>query len=343
MKVAILTPKYLPQINGNTTTVHRLVTGLKNKNISTKVINLSKLKDYDKILKIIKKFNPDIVHGFHAFKSGPMALKLSKKLQKPLIITITGTDVNHDLFNKERKSKIIGSLKHSKKIVVFHKTIKDKLIKNTDIMNKKIVIIKQSVKLERKKYDLKDKLKLNDDNFIFLLPAGIRKVKYQNFCLDGFKKVHKKYPNTRIVSCGPVLEKDFADNFFKKIKDLDWIYYLDKIPHDRMFFAMKSADVILNTSFSEGGMSNAVLEAMFVGKPVLASNIDGNRSIIKDNFNGLLYNSEKDFIKKAETLIKNKKTRDKLGKKAQDIIRKNFSFKDEIEGYVKIYEVTTRQ
>ena len=115
------------------------------------------------------------------------------------------------------------------------------------------------------------------------------------------------------------------------------------IPHNKIYYTLKSADVVMNTSLSEGGMSNAVLEAMYIGKPVLASNIEGNRSIIKDNFNGLLYNSEKEFIKKADMLIKNKKVRNKLGKKAQIILKKNFSFKNEIEGYVKVYAVTTMQ
>ena len=141
-----------------------------------------------------------------------------------------------------------------------------------------------------------------------------------------------------MILCGPVLEKGFADSFFKKIKNLNWIYYLDKIDHNKMYNAMKSVDVVLNKSISEGGMSNAVLEAMYVGKLVLASNIEGNRSIIKDNYNGMLFSSEDDFFNKAETLIKNKKLRLRLGKKAKEILKKNFPFKEEIEGYVMVYE-----
>ncbi|MCH8162736.1 MAG: hypothetical protein IIA99_01385, partial [Proteobacteria bacterium] len=64
---------------------------LNNKKILTKVIDLSTIKNKTKILNIIKKFNPDVVHAFHAFKSGPMALQVAKKLNKPLLVTITGT------------------------------------------------------------------------------------------------------------------------------------------------------------------------------------------------------------------------------------------------------------
>ena len=330
MKIAILTPTYLPSINGNTTTVNRLVSGLNKKKIFTKVIATSKIKSNKDILKIVKKFNPDIIHAFHASKSGPIALEIAKELKKPLLVTITGTDVNHDLFNRQRRNSVIDVLNHAKNIVVFHKSIKTILIKNLPTSKNKIKIIKQSVKLEKKKYDLRKKLKLDRNHFVFLLPAGIRKVKYQNFCIEGFKRVHLKYPNVKVVLSGPVLEENFANSFFKKIKNLKWIYYLDKIPHDSIFYAMKSTDVVLNKSVSEGGMSNAVLEAMYIGKPVLASNIEGNRSIIKDNYNGLLFSSENDFFKKAGALIKNKKLRERLGRKAKEILRKNFSFKEEI-------------
>jgi len=337
MRISILTPKYLPSINGNTTTVNRLVSGLNKKKIFTKVIATSKIKSNKEILKIVKKFNPDIIHAFHASKSGPIALEIAKELKKPLLVTITGTDVNHDLINKERRNKIISVINYARKIVVFHKSIKAKLVKNSPIKRNKIKIIKQSVKLEKKGYDLRKKLNLGKDDFVFLLPAGIRKVKYQNFCIEGFKRVHLKYPNVKVVLSGPVLEEDFANSFFKKIKNLKWIYYLDKIPHDSIFYAMKSADVVLNKSVSEGGMSNAVLEAMYIGKPVLASNIEGNRSVIKNNYNGLLFSSENDFFRKAEALIKNKKLRERLGRKAKEILRKNFSFKEEIDDYVGVY------
>jgi len=201
MKIAILTPKYLPSINGNTTTVNRLVNGLKNKKIITKVLNLSELKDRTKILKAIEIFNPDIVHAFHAFKSGVPALESIIDLKIPLLVTITGTDVNHDLFNLERRDKVIEVLNYANKIVVFHKSIKNKLINNNIRLKSKIIIIKQSVKLEKKKYNLRRKLGLKKNDIVFLLPAGIRKVKYQKLSIDGFKKIHSKYPNTKVVLC----------------------------------------------------------------------------------------------------------------------------------------------
>jgi len=337
MKIAILTPKYLPQINGNTTAVDRLVLGLNSKKISTKVIDLSTIKDNNRILKIIEKFNPDIVHAFHAFKSGPVALDIAKKLKRPLLVTITGTDVNHDLFNKERRNKVISVLDYAGRIVVFHKSIKNKLLYNSTKLKNKIIIIKQSVKLERKKYNLRENLGLNNNDFVFLILAGIRDIKYHFLYINEFKKLKSKYNHIKLIISGPVLDQNFMNNIFESIKNIDWIYYLKGVPHDKIFYTVKSADVVMNTSISEGGMSNSVLEAMYCGKVVLASNIEGNRSIIKDEFNGLLFKSENEFFKKAEKLIKDKKLRERLGKNSKDILKKNFSFKEEIGGYVRVY------
>ena len=61
MRIAILTPSYIPQISGNATTVNRLVIGLKNKGIITKVIDLSRIKGEGKIFKIIKNFKKTLI------------------------------------------------------------------------------------------------------------------------------------------------------------------------------------------------------------------------------------------------------------------------------------------
>ena len=106
MKILIFTPRYLPQINGNTTTVERLVDGLEDKGIYAKVVDLSVIKDKELILETSEEFNPDIIHGFHALKGAVIALEMAQKLKKPLITTITGTDVNHDLFNPEKRKKV---------------------------------------------------------------------------------------------------------------------------------------------------------------------------------------------------------------------------------------------
>ncbi len=98
--------------------------------------------------------------------------------------------------------------------------------------------------------------------------------------------------------------------------------------------------MVLNTSISEGGMSNAVLEAMSKGRAVLASDVEGNRTIIRDGVDGFLFGSEEEFGKKAERLLVEPALRRRLGEAAQAKIAREFSPAREAEAYHGLYRDT---
>lgn len=335
MKIAIITPSYPPSIGGNATTSSRLADGLESKGIKTIVFLPEQLKEQKNFEKL-EKFRPDIVQAFHAYKSGIIGSEICKKLGIPLIVTITGTDVNINLFQDEKKGKVKEIMEFAKEIVVFHKSMMEKLVRELPQVKNKIKIIKQTVKLKHRHCEIRKKLGILKNDFVFFLPAAIRQIKYENFHLEKFVKLNEKY-GVRLILAGPVLDDTFANKFFKEIKQYSWIHYLPKIHHDEIKCVFEDIDAALNTSITEGGMANAVLEAMSIGKPVLASAIEGNISIIKDGYNSMIFSNPDDFYKKAEKLILDKKLKMKLGKNAKNFIRKNFHYKDEINGYVKIY------
>ncbi|MBI2657959.1 glycosyltransferase family 4 protein [Candidatus Woesearchaeota archaeon] len=335
MKIAIITPSYPPSIGGNATTSARLADGLKSKRIKTTVFLPEQLKE-KKNLEKLEKSKPDIVQAFHAYKSGIIGSETCKKLGIPLVVTITGTDVNINLFQDEKKDKVKEILNFAKTIVVFHKSIKAKILKELPHIKNKIRTIKQTVKLKHKHCEIRKKLGISKNDIVFFLPAAIRQIKYENFHLQEFVKLNKKY-GIKLVLAGPVLDESFAKGFLDQIKKHKWIYYIPKIPHDEIKCVFEDIDVALNTSITEGGMANAVLEAMSVGKPVLASAIEGNRSVIKDNYNGLIFEGKNDFYKNAQKLILSYKLRKKLGKNAKNFIRKNFHYRNEINGYASLY------
>ncbi len=336
MKVAIITPSYPPSIGGNSTTSSRIVEGLKARKIKTIVFLPEQLKDRENLLKL-EKFKPNLIHTFHAYKSGVIGSEICAKFDMPLIVTITGTDININLFQKEKRSEVIEILNFAKKIIVFHKSMENKIVKELPHLKNKIKIIKQTVRLKHKHCDIRKQLKLKKNDFILFLPAAVRTIKYQMFYLNEFIKLNKKY-NIKLILAGPVLDEKFAKHFFEQIKNHNWIYYIPKIPHDEIKCVFEEIDVSLNTSITEGGMANAVLEAMSVGKPVLASAIEGNISIIRNNYNGLIFRNNKEFYKKAEKLLLDKKLIEKLGRNAKNFIRKNFHYRDEINSYFKVYK-----
>ena len=72
---------------------------------------------------------------------------------------------------------------------------------------------------------------------------------------------------------GPVIEPDEGAALFRLLRSRLWARHLGPMAHDRMPQLLERADVILNCSLSEGGMANSVLEALAMGRAVLAADI----------------------------------------------------------------------
>jgi glycosyltransferase involved in cell wall biosynthesis len=100
---------------------------------------------------------------------------------------------------------------------------------------------------------------------------------------------------------------------------------------------LSQADVVLNCSISEGGMANAVLEALSLGRPVLASDIDGNRSIVADGVTGFLFRDEVEFERRAAQLARDPALRERLGRAGSALVAERFPPAREIDGYCEIY------
>jgi glycosyltransferase involved in cell wall biosynthesis len=215
--------------------------------------------------------------------------------------------------------------------------MKDRLCEEFPELEGKIVIIPHTAKLEKRVYDFSDKVKLTGEEFIFLVPAGIRPVKNVIFCLGPLARLREKYPFLRLIYAGPILDEEYGAKFLEAIKGLDWVIYLGAVPHEHMYSLFNLADVIINSSISEG-MPNAILEAMSLGKAVLVSKIHGNEALVSDGQDGLIFDSESDFYSKAEKLIQEEDLRKKLGTQAKKKVRLNFSNRREIEDHLQVYK-----
>jgi len=85
-------------------------------------------------------------------------------------------------------------------------------------------------------------------------------------------------------------------------------------------------------------MSNAVLEAMTKGVPVLASDIEGNRSVIADGDDGFLFGSPAEFLAKAGRLLDDPALRAVMGHRARMKGATQFRLEGEIGKYLALYQ-----
>ncbi|WP_409300247.1 glycosyltransferase family 4 protein [Peribacillus sp. SCS-155] len=332
MKVALVTPNF-HQPRGNTVTVQRIADKLENRGVETEIISIT---DDNMITELP---NADIIHGFHAYHFFTFKKKLEQKIDS-YVLTITGTDLNHDLFNNARRADVIQSVTEAKAVHVFNEKAKQILIEEIPAVSDRIYVIPQGIS------DLNDtKLTIDKEanTFLFVLPAGIRKVKNIPFAINMLERLHEKAGHIRLLIVGPIIEEDEG----QLVKDLveknkDWVQYIGQVPHSLMGAVYKHGDAMLNTSHSEG-QSTSIIEAMGYGLPVLVSSNEGNLSLVTHEQTGLVFNGESEFLDYAERLVNNNELRETLGGAAQEYIAKHHSDTSEVEILLNIYECIRKQ
>lgn len=327
MKVVLVTPNF-HQPRGNTVTVQRIADGLRTFGISTEIVSVTE----EGSLTVLPP--ADLIHGFHAYRFYKFMEKLKHKVSA-YIITITGTDLNQDLFNEEKRLDVIRSLTGAAAIHVFDKKAKQLLEKEIPSVANKIHIIPQANSLFPKS---RINFEKEAGTFLFILPAGIRKVKNIPFAIHALKKLYNQNGRIRLWIVGPVIEEDEGLVIKELIKENNtWTKYIGAVPHPMMGAVLQEADVVLNTSHSEG-QSTAILEAMASGLPVLVSSNDGNRSIVTHQRTGFVYNEESDFLLYAEKLVNNGDVRKEIGHAALRYVSEHHDRQSEAIVLKNIYE-----
>ena len=340
MRSLLLTPTYFPQLTGNAVTVHRISSGLGQEGVACRIIDLSTTGGID-LLDLAGDFSPDIIHSFHAYKAGRSGLLLKRMLGVPLVTTLTGTDINVDLRNPERRRIIKEVLDASDLVTVFNDHALSVLIKN-GVRRRKIRVIHQSVLMPKAQtVDYRALYNVGTNERIFLMSGGIRRVKRVGYAIDTLSQVKKVRPEIRLFIAGLVLEQEEYQRIAKRIRHLPWVHYLGQVPREHMPSLLKSVDIVLNTSASESE-ANAILEAFYFQKPVVARSIPGNSSLLTKE-TGFLFRNKKEFCEKILYVIDHPAALSRVRKAVERLMRTTFSFAGESSGYASVYETLIGQ
>ncbi len=97
-------------------------------------------------------------------------------------------------------------------------------------------------------------------------------------------------------------------------------------------------DIGVLATYTEG-ISNAIMEFMALGKPVIATDGGGSGELIKDGETGFLVKpkSPEELASKIEYLLDNEKLAASMGEKGRARIRKEFSMEKMINSFVGLY------
>ena len=346
--ILILTPTTLPDISGNAITAERWRQALVEKGLSVHVLATERL-GADNLVRCLDDVKPDVVHVHHVSRAGALVLDpyvVNHYPRIPLVVSPAGTD----LFPQEGQSCNQGTIvarvcRRASSIVTQGEwTAKKLLTRFPDVEDRILHVPKAFAWFGNDSFDLRKSSGWSPENFVFFLPAGIRPVKRNLETLLAMKKVHELRSHVRLVFAGPTLDQEYTARFQEELEQhTQFAGWIPIIPHGAMRSAYASADIVINASSSEG-LSNALLEAIAAERPILASDIPGNRWPILGEGGvsscGLLFNvSDTDeFIQQALMLIDDGELKKQLSRAARDRAATWPGPDEEAGGLVRAYE-----
>lgn len=125
---------------------------------------------------------------------------------------------------------------------------------------------------------------------------------------------------------GPELDAEYGARVRAAMSERPWVRWVPHVDSLAMRAVYSAADVVLNTSVSEG-LSNAVLEAMACARPMLVKAIPPNVELVEHGATGWVYRDELSFIAGVDAALRVGAS--EIGAAAQRFVRKHHSHERE--------------
>lgn len=316
-------------------------------------LKISSIYPIKSLLKI-KKWNLDIIHTHTEGTMGTYGRLLAKQFNIPVVHTY------HTMYEDYIYLITKGHFdKPAKKILqyftVFYcdKIVSELIVptkKTYDLFKKKyqierqINIIPTGIDIERFKkdnYDKKDllllrkKYNISKNDFVLLLVSRIsEEQKNINFLLKQQEKINKHHKDIKllVVGDGPDLNK-----FKEEYKNNKNIIFTGMIPWDEVSKYYQIGNIFVTASKTET-QGLTVIEAISSGLPVVCMEDDSFKLAIINEYNGLFFNDEEEYLKNILYLYENRKKYINMSKQA---VNSSEQFSSEMYGE-KILEVYNR-
>ncbi|WP_261133736.1 glycosyltransferase family 4 protein [Bacillus sp. Marseille-Q3570] len=327
-KIGFWTP-YLHSQRGNSITARRIVEGLRKLGFTVEVFAYDE-EEWDRAVQE-KMESCDLFHILHFNRFSKWREQQKVCIERPYIVTSGGTDVNEKMDHPISKDLLLNA----SFITVFTAGAAEKVIETYPELRDRVEVVPQSVWVPERKEALY--LELPDGRPRILLPSGIRKVKDVFYVMDVVESLTNDYPDLEFVIAGEPLEQKETEQVRNFEKKHPWFTYIGSVPFASMADLYEWADVVINTSISEG-QPIALMEALYHGKPVIARKNAGNESLIDHGNNGFIFENPTQFKRQFLQMINDGNLYEQLSKKGRERMLNEFSHEKEMQQYQAIYQ-----
>lgn len=163
------------------------------------------------------------------------------------------------------------------------------------------------------------KLRAKEERLNRIISVGrLYPQKNQKMMIEGFAQVSERHPDWKLVIYGEgYLRKDLK-SLVERLKIKDKVLLPGRC--ETVIEEVAKSKVFCLSSDYEG-MSNAMIEALCVGTPVISTKVSGTEELIKEGENGLLVDigDTEGLTQAFEKLLSNQELREQFGKEGQKL------------------------
>ncbi|MDI3534638.1 MAG: hypothetical protein PWQ82_1003 [Thermosediminibacterales bacterium] len=283
---------------------------------------------------VIQENHIDLIHA-HARIPAWISVKLGKKYNKPVVTT------SHGIYSAGYILKTLT--KWGDWVIAVSEDVKEHLIKNFGYPPERITVISNGIDLTEFNSVQKPRIKREEKSIIYISRLE-----------DARGEIAVK-----LINCAPKIKREFNNVSFTIVGEGNKLNKIKKRaaaenskavkPYINVLGARTDIPDLLNLSDIAVGVGRVALEAMAMGKPVVAAGEAGFMGIIdehnfekgkKHNFSGRGFareTTENLLAENIKTLLQNEKLCEKLGEFGRNMVKENFSIETMTDKIIQVY------
>ena len=237
------------------------------------------------LYKIKRKHGFDVIDAHFAYPDGDAATLLGKWFDKPVTITLRGTEVPLSRIASRRRRMLLA-LERATRIFSVAEALKQH-VAGLGVEAAKIRVVGNGIDTEKfyplVRQQAREELGLPLDVPIIISVGGLVERKGFHRVIACLPELRKKFPGLRyLIVGGASAEGDWSERLRQQVAELKLessVDFLGTMPSDRLKVPLSAANVFVLSTRNEG-WANVFLEAMACGLPVVTTKVGGNAEVV---------------------------------------------------------------
>ena len=284
------------------------------------------------IKKLMEENEYDICHAFFSVPCGAIAYLFRDKI--PYIISLRGSDVPgfNDRFGFQYvflKPIIKKVWRDAKAVVSNSQGLKELALKTSSSQEISVIYNGIDVSEFDPNFDKRD-----NDEIKIVCVARLIERKGLKYLIEAIGEL--KDNNIKLIIVGEGNQEEELKKLAVELKISDSVDFKGYVSHDRISDLYKNCDVFVLPSLNEG-MSNALLEAMGTGLPVIVTDTGGTQELIDGNGIIVPMGDSNAIAEAIRGLMDDPDTRMQMGMRSREIAEQ-MGWSAVSEAYLRLYE-----